>query len=81
MPTNFVQCLAFSPDSQRLVVGNYTHIPAAPGPVYVCDVASRKVIHSLEGHRLNVLYVAVTPDGKKIISAGDDGSVRIWEMP
>src|SRR5262249_54941248 len=33
---------------------------------------------TLTGHTGRVWSVAVTPDGEEIITAGDDGTVRVW---
>ena len=34
----------------------------------------------MEGHSSIVLGVAVTPDGKKVVSCSDDATVRIWDL-
>ncbi len=82
VPDQYILSLAFSPDGSRLIAGTY--VPSAsppPGQVLVCDIATGKLVKSLVGHRLGVWCVTVTPDGKRILSASDDGSVRIWKMP
>ncbi|OHV28616.1 MULTISPECIES: WD40 repeat domain-containing protein [Pseudofrankia] len=33
----------------------------------------------LTGDTETVFAVAVTPDGRQIISGGDDGAVRVWD--
>jgi len=78
----FITSIAFSPDSQHLIAGTFSRrVPAPPGIVFVCKVSDQSIPHVLSGHRLNVLGVGFTPDGSKILSASDDGSVRIWNMP
>src|SRR5262249_12168932 len=38
-----------------------------------------KEARELKGHQLPVTAVAITPDGKTIISGGDDWMVRVWD--
>jgi len=41
---------------------------------------SREVVRTLTGHTKDVNAVAVTPDGRQIVSGSDDGTVRVWDL-
>jgi WD40 repeat protein len=47
--------------------------------VRVWDAESGSCLHVLTGHENSVLSVALSPDGKRIVSGSDDNSVRIWD--
>jgi WD40 repeat protein len=38
-----------------------------------------KLVHTLSGHTEWVGVVAYSPDGKHLVSGGDDGTLKIWE--
>ena len=48
--------------------------------VCVWDFDSGEIIHTFKGHTNMVSSVTFSPDGKKIISASYDNSVRVWDF-
>ena len=40
---------------------------------------SGRLLHTLTGHTGGVWAVAWSPDGTRLVSGGDDGTVRVWE--
>lgn len=45
----------------------------------IWDVATGSCVNNLTGHTDFVESVAYSPDGKHIVSGGDDKSVKIWD--
>jgi WD40 repeat protein len=63
----------FSTDSKTVAV-------ASGSMVRLMDVASGKELHPVRaGHEAEVGALAVSPDGKLIVTAGGDNSVRLWD--
>ncbi len=67
-----VHGVAFAPDGQRVLV-------CADRSLFVLDADSGKVLHELRGHTQSVVCAVFSRDGKSILSAGDDATLRLWE--
>jgi WD40 repeat protein len=48
--------------------------------VRVWERATGKEVQKLTGHYGGVLSVAVTPDGRYIVSGSGDQTVRVWSI-
>ena len=66
--------VAFSPDGGILAGGSID------GTVALWDVASRRIITTLEGHTRRVNSVAFSPDGDLLASGSGDRTVRLWDV-
>src|SRR5262249_20258790 len=76
-----VQCLAFAPDGRTLASGsgNWSVQGEGDNTVRLWDVASRQEIRRPEGHQCALTTVGFTPDGKILVSASLDSSIRLWK--
>jgi RNA polymerase sigma factor (sigma-70 family) len=80
--------LCFSPDGKFVTA--VTGIPMPNKAQYFCrrrdprmriwEVATGKVIKTIDGTADGGWTVAWSPDGKSIAAGGDDGKVRIWDV-
>jgi WD40 repeat protein len=51
------------------------------GRIRVWQLATGLQIQTLRGHEWGTNALAFTPDGKMLISAGGDGTIRFWRFP
>ncbi|HEY7426476.1 MAG TPA: sigma-70 family RNA polymerase sigma factor [Gemmataceae bacterium] len=71
------KCMALSPDGRCLALNTWKNQP--PHEVRVCDVTTGKVRLRLTGHQKPVSCLAYSPDGKTIVTAGDEAIIRLWD--
>ena len=67
-----VYALVFSPDSQYVISGGSDRM------IRCWDVNSGRETGQLDGHSDSVRGLAISKDGKKLASCGDDKIVVLW---
>jgi eukaryotic-like serine/threonine-protein kinase len=65
--------VAFSPDGQRIVAGDYF------GTVKIWEVASGRELLTFIGHSAVILSVAFSPDGRRVITGSWDKTAKVWD--
>ncbi len=48
--------------------------------ILLWDVAAGKLLRTLEGHSAGVTTAVLTPDGSRLLSASEDGTLRFWDV-
>ena len=71
--TRSPQSLAFSSDDTVLVAG------LRNGSIELLDMTTGEKITTLNGHTLMVETLAFSPDGKTLVSTGQDGTILVWD--
>jgi WD40 repeat protein len=71
---NGIGPLAISPDGSRIALGGTNS-----GSLSVWDVHKGKLLVTLSGHTQGMRSLAWTPDGTRLVSSSNDGTVRVWD--
>ncbi len=77
-----VHAVAFSPDGKRLAAATAALkrvLTEDSGATVVWNLETGQTAFTLRGGRGDVRAVAYSPDGKRLVSAGSDGWLKLWE--
>lgn len=72
--------LALSPDG-HLLAGGEAFYPHRPCSVHLWDVDAKQKLESLTGHKAGIHYLDFSADGRSLLSASADKSIRVWNVP
>ena len=67
------KALAFSPDDTVLLAG------LRNGSIELFDLTTGEKIETLNGHTQAVETLVFSPDGKTLVSTGQDGTILVWD--
>jgi WD40 repeat protein/formylglycine-generating enzyme required for sulfatase activity len=73
-----VTSAAFSPDG-KWIVSTGNKLSVTESEVYIWDSETGKEMLTLNGHSYGVWSVSFSPDGERIVSGGDDTTVKVWD--
>jgi WD40 repeat protein len=67
-------CVALTSDEQYAVLG------CQDGNLRVLDLNSGKILRVMGGHKGMIRQIMVTPDGRHVITAAEDKTIKSWDL-
>jgi WD40 repeat protein len=75
--------VAFTPDGRRAVTGGgnaFEKGGTTEGSLRLWDLTTGKEIRRFLGHTKDIRRVAISPNGKQLLSGSFDGTMRLWDL-
>lgn len=75
--------LVFDVGVYALAIDTTGHFAAGAGvndSVYLWDLKSEELVFELAGHQERIHAITFSPDGNYILSGGEDGTIRVWDV-
>src|SRR5262249_52731940 len=71
----------FSPDGKYVLTAPHD-LPKGQekNPITIWETQTGKPAGALEGHTMALLQISFSPDGKTLVSAGHDATIRVWDF-
>ena len=70
----YIRSVCFSPDGKFLATG------AEDKLIRIWDLATRRIVMTLQGHEQDIYSLDYFPSGDKLVSGSGDRTVRIWDL-
>lgn len=68
-----ITSLSISPNQKNIA-------SSAGNTIKIWDIDTENCIKTLVGHESTVISIAISPDGKYLISGGDDFNIKLWNI-
>ena len=69
-----VNTVAFVDGGKAVAAGDHK------GRIHIWSAADGRIRGTLKGHQMGVTQISVSPDGKRLLSASIDQSLRLWDL-
>jgi WD40 repeat protein len=66
--------VSFNADASRVLL-----VGGVDGRATIWDVPTRRLLSELSGHLGAITTGAISPDGGQVMTASEDGSIRLWQ--
>jgi WD40 repeat protein len=74
-----IRSVAFSTDGKLLASGTGEYGTNGTD-IHVWDLSTGQEVHTLRGHRQEIVALRFTPDSKRLVSAAWDNTLRVWDV-